>query len=50
MARFNGRSVSAGALAKEYSFTDIDGSAPDPARYFEEFMTTSKAPDPADYR
>ncbi|MGA5128354.1 SDR family oxidoreductase [Streptomyces olivoreticuli] len=50
VARFNGSSQSAGALAKEYGFTDTDGSSPDPARYFEEFMTTGKAPDPADYR
>ncbi|MGW1871203.1 SDR family oxidoreductase [Streptomyces mauvecolor] len=50
VARFNGSSLSAGALAKEYGFTDTDGSSPDPARYFEEFMTTGTAPDPADYR
>ncbi|WP_189308236.1 SDR family oxidoreductase [Streptomyces albospinus] len=50
VARLNGRSVSAGALAKEYGFTDVDGSSPDPARYFEELMTTGKAPDPAAYR
>ncbi|WP_201304944.1 SDR family oxidoreductase [Streptomyces sp. GS7] len=50
VAGLNGRSLSAGALAKEYGFTDVDGSSPDPARYFEDFMTTGKAPDPNDYR
>ncbi|MFF5936436.1 SDR family oxidoreductase [Streptomyces sp. NPDC012508] len=28
-ARWNGRSLSSGALAKEYGFTDVDGSRPD---------------------
>ncbi|GGV37082.1 SDR family oxidoreductase [Streptomyces spectabilis] len=50
VARFNGRSVSAGGLAREYGITDVDGSAPDPARYFAEVMRTGQHPDPADYR
>ncbi|KOU52638.1 SDR family oxidoreductase [Streptomyces sp. WM6378] len=50
VARFNGCSVSAGELSKEYGFTDVDGSAPDPARYFGEVMRTGQYPDPAGYR
>lgn len=36
VARFNGRSLSSGGLAREYGFTDADGSAPDAWRYITE--------------
>src|SRR5918997_1427340 len=36
VARFNGRSLSSGGLAKEYRFTDPDGSQPDAWRYMVE--------------
>jgi len=35
-ARWNQRSLSSGQLAREYGFTDIDGSQPDVWRYMEE--------------
>ena len=35
-SRWNQRSVSSGGLAREYGFTDIDGSRPDIWRYIEE--------------
>jgi NAD(P)-dependent dehydrogenase (short-subunit alcohol dehydrogenase family) len=35
-ARWNQRSVSSGQLAREYQFTDVDGSRPDVWRYMEE--------------
>lgn len=33
VARWNGRSLSVGALARHYGFTDVDGSAPDAIGY-----------------
>jgi hypothetical protein len=36
VARHNGASLSAGALAQEYGFTDLDGSRPDCWRYLVE--------------
>ncbi|MET9417995.1 SDR family oxidoreductase [Streptomyces klenkii] len=50
VARYNGSSLSAGPLAEEYGFTDADGSAPDPARYFTDLFRTGQRPDPDDYR
>ena len=35
-ARWNQRSVSSGQLAREYGFTDVDGSQPDIWQYFEQ--------------
>lgn len=35
-ARWNQRSVTVGRLAREYGFTDVDGSRPDVWRFFEE--------------
>jgi hypothetical protein len=34
-ARWNQRSVSSGELARQYGFTDLDGSRPDVWRYME---------------
>ncbi|MFE3069805.1 SDR family oxidoreductase [Streptomyces sp. NPDC059247] len=47
-ARWNGRSTSSGALAKEYGFTDADGSRPDAWA----FITAGETgePDANDYR
>src|ERR671925_230483 len=35
-ARWNQRSVTSGQLAREYGFTDVDGSRPDIWRYIQE--------------
>jgi len=48
--RWSGRSVDSGTLAKEYGFTDVDGSRPDVWRYIVEVEETGKQADPADYR
>lgn len=50
VARFNGGSLSVGTLAKQYGFTDADGSAPDSVRYFQDYMRTGQAPNPDEYR
>ncbi|WP_406207005.1 SDR family oxidoreductase [Kitasatospora sp. NBC_01560] len=50
VARFNGTSTSSGALAKEYGFTDLDGSRPDAWRYLVDAERTDGPPDPAGYR
>src|SRR5829696_7298764 len=44
VGRFNGRSLSSGGLAKEYGFTDLDGSQPDAWR------TSSRSRTPAGRR
>jgi NAD(P)-dependent dehydrogenase (short-subunit alcohol dehydrogenase family) len=49
VARFNGQSLSSGQLAKEYGFTDADGSQPDAWPYISALMDGAK-PDVADYR
>ena len=49
-ARWNQRSVSSGRLAREYGFTDIDGSRPDVWRYIEEIRERGLHADPNDYR
>ncbi|MCO6010863.1 SDR family oxidoreductase [Actinoallomurus purpureus] len=36
VARWSGKALSAGVLAKHYGFTDLDGSQPEASRYFEE--------------
>ncbi|GAA3467214.1 SDR family oxidoreductase [Nonomuraea roseola] len=48
--RWSGSSVSSGELAKEYGFTDVDGSRPDVWRWIEEVEEGGKDADPADYR
>jgi NAD(P)-dependent dehydrogenase (short-subunit alcohol dehydrogenase family) len=50
VARFNGRSLSSGELAREYGFTDTDGSQPDAWRYFEEVQYGGKDAPADDYR
>jgi len=48
--RRNGRSFSAGALAQEYGFTDLDGSRPDCWRYLVEVQDAGRPADPTGYR
>jgi NAD(P)-dependent dehydrogenase (short-subunit alcohol dehydrogenase family) len=45
VARFNGRSLSSGALAKAYGFTDLDGSRPDAWRYLVEVQDAGSPAD-----
>ncbi|WP_433344879.1 SDR family oxidoreductase [Micromonospora sp. CA-111912] len=49
-ARWNGKSVSSGELARVYGFTDLDGSQPDGFRYISEVVDGGKPADVADYR
>lgn len=48
--RWNGQSLSSGGLAKEYGFTDLDGSAPDAWRYVVEVQDAGKPADVTGYR
>jgi NAD(P)-dependent dehydrogenase (short-subunit alcohol dehydrogenase family) len=50
VARYNGLSLSSGALAKEYSFTDVDGSQPDAWRYMVEVQDAGRPADTTGYR
>jgi NAD(P)-dependent dehydrogenase (short-subunit alcohol dehydrogenase family) len=50
VARWNGRSLSSGALAKEYGFTDLDGSRPDAWRYLVEVQDAGLPADTTGYR
>ncbi|NMN97303.1 SDR family oxidoreductase [Antrihabitans stalactiti] len=50
VARWNGKSVSSGELAKIYGFTDIDGSQPDCWRYLVEVQDAGKPADVTGYR
>ncbi|KAA6222320.1 SDR family oxidoreductase [Streptomyces albofaciens JCM 4342] len=50
VARFNGQALSSGGLAKEYGFTDVDGSAPDAWRYITEVEQEGKPADTTGYR
>jgi NAD(P)-dependent dehydrogenase (short-subunit alcohol dehydrogenase family) len=50
VARFNGRSLSSGALAREYGFTDLDGSQPDAWRYIVEVQDAGLRADTSGYR
>ncbi|WP_329416015.1 SDR family oxidoreductase [Streptomyces sp. NBC_00704] len=50
VARFNGRSLSSGGLAREYGFTDLDGSRPDAWRYLVEVQDAGKPADVTGYR
>ena len=49
-ARWNGQSLSSGALAKVYGFTDTDGSQPDAWRYMVEVQDPGKPADTTGYR
>jgi NAD(P)-dependent dehydrogenase (short-subunit alcohol dehydrogenase family) len=48
--RRNGESLSSGDLAREYGFTDVDGSQPDAWRYLVEVQDAGLPPDPVGYR
>ncbi|MDG9710964.1 SDR family oxidoreductase [Streptomyces sp. DH10] len=50
VARWNGRSLSSGGLAREYAFTDLDGSRPDAWRYLVEVQDAGKPTDTTGYR
>ncbi|WTW99820.1 SDR family oxidoreductase [Streptomycetaceae bacterium NBC_01309] len=50
VARWNGQSLSSGQLAREYGFTDLDGSRPDAWRYLVEVQDPGKAADATGYR
>ncbi|MBB3128154.1 NAD(P)-dependent dehydrogenase (short-subunit alcohol dehydrogenase family) [Paenibacillus rhizosphaerae] len=49
-ARWNGKSLSSGQLAKVYGFTDLDGSQPDCWRYLVEIQEAGKPADASGYR
>jgi NAD(P)-dependent dehydrogenase (short-subunit alcohol dehydrogenase family) len=49
-ARWNGKSLSSGELAKVYGFTDLDGSRPDAWRYLREVQDPGKPADATGYR
>jgi NAD(P)-dependent dehydrogenase (short-subunit alcohol dehydrogenase family) len=46
----NGGSFSSGGLAREYGFTDVDGSQPDAWRYMVEVQDAGRPADPTGYR
>jgi NAD(P)-dependent dehydrogenase (short-subunit alcohol dehydrogenase family) len=48
--RFNGASLSSGGLAREYGFTDVDGSRPDCWRYIVEVRDAGLPADADGYR
>jgi NAD(P)-dependent dehydrogenase (short-subunit alcohol dehydrogenase family) len=50
VSRWHGRSLSAGQLAQEYGFTDLDGSRPDAWRYIAEVESVGKPADVTGYR
>jgi NAD(P)-dependent dehydrogenase (short-subunit alcohol dehydrogenase family) len=50
VGRRNGGSFSSGGLAREYGFTDLDGSRPDCWRYLVEVQDAGREADPAGYR
>ena len=49
-ARWNGKSVSSGELARVYGFTDLDGSRPDAWRYLVEVQDPGAPADTTGYR
>ncbi|MEU9790887.1 SDR family oxidoreductase [Streptomyces sparsogenes] len=49
-ARWSGKSVSSGELAKVYGFTDLDGSQPDAMGYFRDVVGGGKEAAVEDYR
>ena len=50
LARWNTQSLSSGQLAREYGFTDVDGSQPDAWRYMVEVQDAGKPADCTGYR
>jgi NAD(P)-dependent dehydrogenase (short-subunit alcohol dehydrogenase family) len=50
LRRRNGGSFSSGGLAREYGFTDVDGSQPDAWRYLVEVQDAGLPADPTGYR
>jgi NAD(P)-dependent dehydrogenase (short-subunit alcohol dehydrogenase family) len=50
VARRNGGSFSSGDLARDYGFTDLDGSQPDCWRYLVEVQDAGRPADPIGYR
>jgi len=46
----SGGSFSSGGLAREYGFTDVDGSRPDCWRYLVDVQDPGHPPDPTGYR
>ncbi len=50
LQRRSGGSFSSGGLAREYGFTDVDGSQPDCWRYMVEVQDPGHDPDPTGYR
>jgi NAD(P)-dependent dehydrogenase (short-subunit alcohol dehydrogenase family) len=50
LRRRNGGSFSSGELAREYGFTDLDGSQPDCWRYMVEVQDPGRPADPTGYR
>ncbi|THA24686.1 SDR family oxidoreductase [Streptomyces sp. RKND-216] len=50
VARWNGDSLSSGGLAREYGFTDLDGSRPDAWRYLVEVQDPGRPADVTGYR
>jgi hypothetical protein len=48
--RRNGGSFSSGELARDYGFTDLDGSQPDCWRYLVEVQEAGRPADPTGYR
>jgi NAD(P)-dependent dehydrogenase (short-subunit alcohol dehydrogenase family) len=50
VARWNGKSLSSGQLAKIYNFTDLDGSQPDAWRYVTDVQDAGKPADVTGYR
>ncbi|MGV9805911.1 SDR family oxidoreductase [Micromonospora chersina] len=49
-ARWNGQSVDSGGLAQVYGFTDLDGTRPHWARYYEEVVRPGKPANDTGYR
>ncbi|MFJ9057332.1 SDR family oxidoreductase [Streptomyces sp. NPDC102409] len=50
VSRWNGQSLSSGGLAREYGFTDLDGSRPDAWRYLTEVQDVGGPADATGYR
>jgi NAD(P)-dependent dehydrogenase (short-subunit alcohol dehydrogenase family) len=50
VARWSGKSLSSGQLARVYGFTDVDGSQPDAWRYVPEVQDAGKPADVTGYR
>ncbi|WP_437841918.1 SDR family oxidoreductase [Sorangium sp. So ce1153] len=50
VARWSGKSLSSGQLARVYGFTDLDGSQPDAWRYLVEVQDAGKPADVTGYR